>query len=527
MRDFNDIIDEVWPRVRKRHLFPELPRPACAEAGSHVALDIRKKRITISGPFVESLSAELDPEITVEALLDHAVSHYLYCPWNFAHHLRLYAGAKSVLKDGLLARRAADAFMDVAADIHCVARTNSPLPLLYPHLDRTPLVRALHAAYQQVWDLDLGVKDSDDVSVRLSRLPYLDRSRWEESVKRFALLVRDLLEEEAAEGRIRIPCAMGRHEFYRYSDVEIQQGLKDLAMEAEKPCDFAELIEDFQDEISKAAGHGLGGAGIGPGSPADADTLYYMKLAEHYLLPIRKTPREKDGSTYPHHHASWEAGQPYQDIDPWTSFGKVMPGISQVWKRTEAAVAGREEKTPDCLIVIDSSASMKNPRHSLSHAVLGAACACNAYLKNRAEVAVYNFSDAVAGDRRLLSYCRSKSAIYQTVCHYFGGGTRLVIEDIETLQMERTPDIFLITDMQITNLQSLIGYFNTCRNRVTAVHIGNNTHVRRFRDSLKPHGHIDIYAVEKRADIPRIVLGKVREYLYDSERAQIRRDETS
>jgi uncharacterized protein with von Willebrand factor type A (vWA) domain len=223
---------------------------------------------------------------------------------------------------------------------------------------------------------------------------------------------------------------------------------------------------------------------------------------------------EKSGSLYPHHHVSWEVGSPYRDIDPWTSFGKIMPGITQTWQRLEGEVAGKEEGTPDCIVVIDSSGSMTEPRRHLSHAVLGAACAGDAYLRNGAEVAVYNFSDAHAGGARILRYSRDRKKIYRALCHYFGGGTQLRLEHIESLQMEKAPDIFLITDMQITNLEAVIGYFNECENRVTAVHIGDNKRVRSFSQSMSTRGNVSIYPVKQKEDIPRIVLGKVRDYLY-------------
>jgi len=129
-------------------------------------------------------------------------------------------------------------------------------------------------------------------------------------------------------------------------------------------------------------------------------------------------------------------------------------------------------------------------------------------------VAVYNFSDARSGGQKVLPYSRYRKQIYRTICHYFGGGTRLLVENIEALQTEKAPDIFLITDMQITNLEVLVEYFNTCKNRVTAVHIGDNKHVETFRHSVAMRKNIEIYGVAKKEDIPRIVLGKVQDYLY-------------
>ena len=163
--------------------------------------------------------------------------------------------------------------------------------------------------------------------------------------------------------------------------------------------------------------------------------------------------------------------------------------------------------------MIDSSGSMKNPGHALSYAVLGAACACDTYLRNDARVAVYNFGDAAAGGRQILSYTRCREEIYQSLCRYFGGGTHFALEDIESLQNQGAPDIFLISDMQITNLEILIQYLNTCRNRVTAVHIGDNECAGKFRNSLDLRENIAINAVKKIEDIPRIVLGKIGQYL--------------
>ncbi len=88
------------------------------------------------------------------------------------------------------------------------------------------------------------------------------------------------------------------------------------------------------------------------------------------------------------------------------------------------------------------------------------------------------------------------------------------MEDIESLETDEVPDIFLITDMQITNLAALMEHFNERENRVTAVHIGDNDSVRTFRRSMDPRKNVSIFAVEDRQSIPAIVLGKVKEYLY-------------
>jgi hypothetical protein len=514
MRELDDILKQIWPLVRERHLFPELPAPRISRGKERVGLEMRGKRISLSSSFISLMSPRLDARLVMEGLLDHAVSHYIYCPWNFSTHLMLYREARSVIANKNLAQSAADRFMDVVADTCCVSRHETPLPDLYRHLPKSRMDEAICALYQKIWGVDMGIDAFDALASRLSRIPYLDRGRWPDSVRRFALLIRQLLEAEETDGPSDRPGSMGNHDLDRYPPREIEKGLKDLASEAQTPVEFKAILQDIQDDLARARGRNGGETGLGKGTGIDANVLYYMKLAQHYALPVRKRPMEKSGALYPHHHVSWEAGKPFHDIDPWKSFGKLMPGLTKSWQRLEGEMYGRDYGTPDCIVVIDSSGSMVEPQSEISHAVLGAACAADAYLRNGASVAVYNFSDAGAGDERILPYTRNRRKIYSALCHYFGGGTRLFVESIKALQTERQPDIFLITDMQITNLESLVRYLNGCMNRITAVLIGDNKHINTFRGSMALHRNVRIYGVENLKDIPGIVLGKIREYLY-------------
>jgi hypothetical protein len=509
---YDPLLKEIWAKVRKKHFFPELPDPTISESMDRVALEIKSKQITLNQSFMEEAARHLPMEKVVEALLDHGVAHYTYCPWDFHTHLILYQEAKKVLKDKEMAQKSAGYFMDVVADTHCFKEKDTPISDLYSHMERGTLDRVIHALYQRIWGRDLNVQGCEEISRKLSRIPYLDRKPWPESIHRFSRIIQGLLESEEKLGTLNQPNPMGQNDFGRYTPEEMDQGLKEFAMSTGDPGEFKGVVRDLEDELKEAGCQTHGNMGLGSGSSLDADILFYMKLAENYSLPIKKTPIEKSGSLYPFSHSPWELGKPFRDIDPWTSFGKVMPGITQIWERREGDTFGEEEGTPSCIVVIDSSGSMINPRQHLSYAVLGAACASDAYLRNDATVAVYNFSDTRHGGRQIVDYTRHRTEIYQGICHYFGGGTRLDIEDIESLQNPSQPDIFIITDMQITNLEVLIGYINGLGNRVTAVHIGENKDVRQFRKSMEIRKNVSIYSVQKKEDIPRIVLGKIREY---------------
>ncbi len=528
------IIEEIWPRLKRKHFYPELPTPRAGEKvdpvqeggerNEGVGLEMKQKQMTINPAFISQMRDKMPEEKVIEALLDHGITHYTFCPWDFHTHLMLYAEAKKVMGDKGLAKQVANYFIDVIADTHCVKKKSTAIPELHRCLDKGTVEEVIASLYQRIWGIDLGIplskgsrKGHEEVVRRLSRIPYLDRSRWSDSIQKFARSIKPLLFEDQKGGENKGAKGnsnpQGDHDLTHYSYEEIDQGLRDYVKERMALPEFREVVGDFSDEL-KEAGYGMeGGMGRGQGLPIDADILFYMKLAENYSIPLKKLPIDKKGSLHPHSHSPWEIGLPIQDVDIWTSFGKIMPGLTQTWKKKEGKGKGKMEGTPDCLIAIDSSGSMLNPRKSLSYAVLGAACAANAYLRNDAKVAVYNFSDAPMGGKEILNYTDKRESVYYVLCKYFGGGTALELEDlIPLIQGRKSLDIFIITDMKITNLEVLIGLFGQIQNRVTAVHIGENPYAVRFEKAVEKKKNINIFMVKRKEDIPHIVLGRISEY---------------
>jgi hypothetical protein len=226
-------------------------------------------------------------------------------------------------------------------------------------------------------------------------------------------------------------------------------------------------------------------------------------------------PLESSGAMDPYGHTPWEASQPVQDIDVWTSFGKILPGLSQTWTRRRGVLFGVREGVPDCLLVLDSSGSMTNPRQQLSYAVLGAGCATEAYLRRDAGVALYNFSDAHRNGKTLLPFTTDRQALYRGLCVYHGGGTSLRLRDLEELRRSASrgaPDLLLITDMQIANLEEVIDYLIGVEGRITVIHIGQNRATDHFCQAMRQHPRLQIFPVRDTQDIPHIVLGQMHSY---------------
>jgi len=513
--NWQEVIDATWPQVRRKHLWPELALPQVGEIETSVAMHMQDKQITLNAATCNMLAEHLPAATVVEALLDHGVSHYTRCPWDFATHLHLYATAKAELRRKSLAKLATDAFIDVVANTACVKEVPTPLPDVYRYLDGGALEGTLTALYSHIWGMDLQGSGDPALVRRLARIPYLERQQWVPSLRRFARLLQPLLEEEGRQRQT--PPALGRHSLASYSSEEVLQGLQAFAQQVPDIQHFREAVEDFADDLA-LLGFGRSDApGQGQGMAVDADVLYYMQLAQTYRLPLRGLPMERSGALEPYSHTPWEASKPVHDIDLWTSFGRLLPGVSQTWVRREGTIFGQREGTPDCLLVLDSSGSMPHPREQVSFAVLGAGCAVEAYLRREARIAVYNFSDANMDGKTVVPFTTDRQAIYQGLCVYHGGGTSVRLRDLETLRRTATspaPDLLVITDMQITNLEEVIDYLVGVEGRITVIHIGENAATERFRHMTQSHPRLHVFSVQDREDIPTIVLGQVQRYFH-------------
>ncbi len=481
------IIDEVWPKIREKHFYPPLPKPKVGKLDCSTAfISATNKQITIDFNFILEMSKRLDVKKVISAILDHEVAHYTFCPWDASTHIMLYMRALEVTKDEEKARILTDYFMDVVVNTYCVSEMETYIPEFYRVMDKSSFDKIICSVYQKIWDYDLGVEEYD-ITDKLARISYLDKSKWERSIKLFSLFLSDRI------GRIKF---IQPHSFDRYSDEELSRSLRKIAVKIKDPVKFKKIVEI-----------------LGKKESTESATLaFYRELAEEYKLAIKTTKATGGGGLYPFILKNWEITEPLNNLDVFNSYGKILPSITKIWIKKDSGLETKSEKIPDCLIIIDSSGSMTNPFYKLSFAVLGAMCAANAYLDRNRRVAVYNFGYADEGSELILNYTRDRNLVHKAIITYFGGGTTINLKNVKKLiSSAENPDIFMITDMEIYNLKDVIEFFKKLNNRVTIVYLKSSKEVKKIKKELKNKRNISFYSVFKKEDIPKIILGKIRE----------------
>jgi hypothetical protein len=122
-----ETIEDIWPRVKRKHLYPEITTPKLGEVtggeepGTEdaVGLEIKAKQMTLNADFLVGLKGKMEEERAIEALLDHGVAHYTFCPWDFCTYVNLYLKPRRswVIRTS---KQVANHFIDVVSNTYCV-----------------------------------------------------------------------------------------------------------------------------------------------------------------------------------------------------------------------------------------------------------------------------------------------------------------------------------------------------------------------------------------------------------------------
>ncbi len=159
----------------------------------------------------------------------------------------------------------------------------------------------------------------------------------------------------------------------------------------------------------------------------DEQVPYYERKARTYGLYIHRKPLIVDVlNSYPEGSEKFNVGDPIRTLDPYSTYGRIMPGLTKKKKLRQGTKRDKQYKVPHLTIWLDTSGSMKHPKDG-SNAVLASFVLANNYWRNEAEVGVVNFSvDLVA-----LLPTRNLDEVYSLLCAYWGGGTVVNIPKVK------------------------------------------------------------------------------------------------
>ncbi len=217
-----------------------------------------------------------------------------------------------------------------------------------------------------------------------------------------------------------------------FSEDQLNKGLDDVIRKWGKQR--YEKIREYVERMTgkkfdpppkgKSAGIGLGSSQI---HTFDNQIPYYERLASTYGLYIHRKPIVTDvTSNYPEGSEKFKVGDPIKTLNPFSTGGRILPGITKRHTLKQGKKQDRLYKVPDLTIWLDTSGSMDSPE-SGSHAVLAAFMLARNYYKNGSKVGVCNFS----ADMAMLIPTRDLEAVYSMLCAYWGGGTVLNIDKVK------------------------------------------------------------------------------------------------
>lgn len=496
MKTLEQSLDEAWDDTKKLYSYPPIKKPEFTDSTSTAAIDMSNHKITISKKFVNKVmnnaaknNYKLENTTVLKGLLHHEVNHYMLCPYDLETMMKIENEISKVTENN--AHLITNYFTDVVINLDLMKRKKRmEVSEVYRHIDKIhPVDQLMCGLYQNKTRTDFGVEiNSPGLNSRLDalgKIDYLNKKKWLKSSRKFAELIHDLINDQNKHDLLNID----DWDTDSYDDGEIEKGLCDIAKELD--------IDEFKGTIERA---GIKENSIQQG----IDVLYYDQQSKKYLMNVK--PRNVKGRVIQNtEHKKYELSDSYSSIDVFNSFGKFMPGFSQVWKSVEESVDGSLKGVPDLVLALDTSLSMPDPTTSLSPAVLGAFCAAKLYLEKGSAVATYNFSDSIY----YTGFSRDKATIYKNLALFQGGGTFFDVALLSSLinSTKTKADLMIVTDMGILNFEETMGYLRSIEkaNRISILWIGPapNVDLSSFKSE-----NFNIYRIRNNNDIPKIMIGE-------------------
>lgn len=506
----DEVIEESWKNIRKKFHHPPLDTPTINKKMPTATINMETHEVEFNPKFAEELvSDELTLEETLEAIFGHEIGHWHQHPFDLKTMLLETNELKNNPKSSIILAL----YRDVKDNLNIDVRGHvNKLDVLYKNMkitkqkNKIPLVKVdevIGALYSEITKKDFGFKKNDlpkelqeKVDQLLTEVNFFSKKSDENLyyLNKFASILEDIIDEPPKM------CIDAPTSLKDFPTKDIMREIKKLIDEGKlSKKDLKKLAEKIGKEIPDFAKK----AGLEGGSENYADILYYKTKSRNFNIRIRGIPLINDGCKYPSQHRDFTIDDSPQRVDVFTSYGKYLPGISNVWIDDSFEVHGEKEDVPDVVIMLDSSGSMTNPIQRESIAVLAAFAAARSYFFNGAKVAVANFS----GKTVTLPFTANQEEVWKQLVLYQGGGTTVNIEKIKKLaeKHDKRIDYLIITDTEISNVTSTLEFLNKeadkgNRSFVFCIQRGVNA------DYQKKYSKVNFPKVYNRKDLAKIVI---------------------
>lgn len=458
------MIDDASEFVYTALNTPFLP-VACWLKGEGTAYtDMKSKDIFVYESFVDGL--RMDRFDALKGIIAHEAGHHVASPKSWKNNRVLQNVAALHSKD--LAPSVVNLYCDVVVNKFLCEKGFYEVPKVYQNIgDVSDLFANIFELYSRVSGENFG-----------------DRSNLDENLLSRLMLVNYSFENDFDQ-------VLGCYNFSKIISNYV-------------PSDFA--YEDIvYDRVPKSGGSSWGivkGTGASKslknvddsdqcvqGSDLDGLVDFYERANKPFCDPMFSGKGDSRG------YKPFGVDEPFENYSPIKSFGTFLPGIAKV-KFTDF----QDLHVADCMVGIDSSASMSDPAKDLSKAVLAAFAICDSYLARGSKVGAFNFSDVTLYQE----YTSNDKLIKKLLCTYQDGGTSLNPGGVVN-KLKSGSDSFVITDAEFDEFDNLVNEFSSLKK-------GNHFLINVGQDSFCfSRGNLSVRGMKSVDDLEFIVREKLKQ----------------
>ena len=523
-KDLESVLDDVWNEKKKKRLIP-LRKPTLDYSLQTLGIgtsyiNILSKEIKINPGFIKELKKNgLDYKNSLDGIIDHEIGHYFVMPYSLTIKLLEMTALRDMADDendekGIMKRGIIiNYFNDVAVNLNIILReneTSNNLGSVYKNMDDKDskigkLLRAYYHSFAKNIDFGADFNDLDDSLkekfIALGSIDFNPKNKMAilQNISVFRRLIEDLVEAEPNGHTFdgdSLPIDKSTEE-------EKRKALRELAGVL-TPKEYKYAYNILNNDGETGYSHGKEDT---DSKKADSSIIeYYKNKALGYPIQVRGIPLINE-ETQKTSLSEWNPSDGARKMNPLRSGGRIIPGITKKWVEGKYYTYGQKTRIPDCIIVIDSSGSMKRISSGESYAAIAAVSAAIQYINNGSKVDIVNFSSIT----KITKY-QSEKGVLEAILEDQQADTNFPYVELQKLLYEGNKDLIVISDGMVDyeHLINFLGMVNKLskNNRNSFIYIRKHDPSNYdYNELTNRYKNIRFHAIKEEADIPNLVLG--------------------